>query len=96
MMKGLVYASLIFKCNKCQEMGQVTMPVYIVDKVKLQMPSDPSLVYIEGEYIPRQTIDAISDEEEQIFVKMMQENPLEFMGTLKAMTSIDMDNFEKE
>lgn len=77
-------------------MGQVTMPVYIVDKVKLQMPSDPSLVYIEGEYIPRQTIDAISDEEEQIFVKMMQENPLEFMGTLKAMTSIDMDNFEKE
>jgi len=92
--KLLSVGSLYFKCRKCSSIIYVSVPLYMVSKFLEVMESDKSLIYIDGEWLPK--IEEIDEEEIKIFMGMLQQNPTELLTALSQIEKIDLNNYEKE
>lgn len=88
----LTMGAMFFKCHECEEIFYVSIPMYMIEKFLGAMSSDPT--YRDGEFIKK--MDPISDDEEKLFIKMLEEKPTDLLQALKLVDNVDLDKFDKE
>jgi len=86
----LSMGALFFKCRKCSNIFHINLPLYLTNKFLDAMPKDPE--YRDGDFITR--TDPVTDEEEELFMKMLREKPSELLDALQSIEKIDLKNYE--
>lgn len=86
-------ASLHFRCQKCESVFYINLPMYMIVKYLDMMPSDPDYKYIDGE-ITYNKVD-ISEEDEKLFEKMITNNPTILIESFKNIEKIDLDKYKE-
>ena len=86
-------ASLYFRCQKCEAVFYINLPMYMIEKYLDSMPSDPEYKYIDGELIYNKT--EISQEDEELFKKIITKNPSVLIESLKSIEKIDLDKYKE-
>jgi hypothetical protein len=86
-------ASLHFRCQKCEAVFYINLPMYMISKYLDYMPSDPDYKYIDGELTYNKV--EISEDDEKLFQKIMKESPKVLIESLRSIEKIDLDKYKE-